>query len=63
MWNYIQLAVQIPTAIPEAEYFLKSLNTPLIMNILRCIAAGGALIMLGGIYYYGKKNSASKKEG
>lgn len=62
MWNYIQLAVQIPETIPEADYFLKSINTPAFINLFRCLLAGGAVIMLAGIYLYQKKDSRTKKE-
>lgn len=62
MWNYIQLAARIPEQIPEADYFLKSIDTPAFMNFFRMLFAGGVVLMLGGIYYYHKKNSNRKEE-
>lgn len=62
MWNYMQLAVQIPEKIPEADYFLKSIDTPAFMNFFRFLLVGGTVIMLAGIYIYYKKDFRQKEE-
>ena len=62
MWNYIQLTRPIPPMIPEADYFLKSINSPFFMNLIRCLAAGGAVMMLAAIWVCWKKDAELKKE-
>lgn len=56
MWSCIQLAMQIPEKIPEADYFLKSINTPFFMNLFRFLLAGGTVLMLAGINFYHRKD-------
>lgn len=62
MWNYMQLTVQIPEKIPEADYFLKSIDNPFFMNLFRCLLAGGAVIMLLAIHFFQKREDQKKED-
>lgn len=55
MWTLIQLAAKVPQTIPEADYFLRAIDTPFHYNLFRLILAGSAILMLAGIAYYGRK--------